>query len=220
MTPSPPLDETHETVRSYIKAFSNETRLNIFLLIVVQRDMTLDKICLFIGKSKSTVHHHVQQLLDIGLVDEVTKPGSKTRYYRRIELNVNKQIREAFNIGKFKEETEEKQREIIDLYENLLKISNIAMINTLQNLLNSYFPNLEEMDTVKRYDQLGELMLGFFYLSEENAKKFREEHRELKLKYYEDERKNPDRKKPYGIFVAGYDVEKALKRKYRKKRNY
>jgi len=216
MTPSTPIEEIHESVKNYIKAFSNETRLNIFLLIVVQRDITLDEICEFIGKSKSTVHHHVQQLLDNGLVDEVTKPGSKTRYYRRVESNVNKQVREIFSIERFEEQTKEKQRELSDLYENLLRISTITMINTLQNLLDSYYPNLEERDLAKRYDQLGEVMLGFFYLSEENAKKFREEHRELKLKYYEDERRNPNRKKPYGIFTAGYDVEKALKRKYKK----
>jgi len=220
MTPDPQIDDSFETVKNFIKAISNETRLNIYLLIVVQRDITLDEICQFIGKSKSTVHHHVQQLLDSGLIDEVTKPGSKTRYYRRMELGINKRIQEIFRLGTFEKQTKKKQREINDLYEELHKVSNIIMINTLQYLMDSYYPNLEEIDIVKRYDQLGELMLGFYYLSEENAKKFREEYRELALKYYNDEREHPERKKPYGIFFAGYHVENALMRKYEKKRNY
>jgi DNA-binding transcriptional ArsR family regulator len=220
MTSSQSKDQSHETVKNYIKAFSNETRLNIFLLIIVRRDTTLDEICQFIGKSKSTVHHHVQILLDSGLVDEVTKPGSKTRYYRRVETNISKQVREAFSIDKFKAQTKERKWELSDLYETLHKTSNITMINTLQTLLDDYYLYLEENNVDKRYNQLGELMLGFFFLSEENAKKFREEHRELRKKYYEDERRNPERDKPYGFFYAGYDVEQVLKRKYKNKKNY
>ncbi|NHJ32632.1 MAG: winged helix-turn-helix transcriptional regulator [Asgard group archaeon] len=209
--------ETHEIVKNYIKAISNETRLGIFLLIVVQRDTTLDKICQFVGKSKSTVHHHVQQLLDSGLVEEVTKPGSKTRYYRRVELDINRKIREAFRLGQFEEQTPKKQKEICEMYEELTTVANINMLNTLQFLLDNFYPNLETEDIGKRYSQLGEAMIGFFYLSEENAEEYRREYRELALKYYEDERKNPERKKPYGIFYSGYNVEKALKRKYKKK---
>ncbi len=217
MTLRKPTNDTHEIVKNYIKAISNETRLSIFLLIVVHRDITLDEICQFIGKSKSTVHHHVQQLLNSGLVGEVTKPGSKTRYYRRIELDINRKMREAFRSVKFEEHTPEKQKEMCYMYEDLVKIFNIVMLNTLQFLLDNFYPCLDDKDVSKRYEQLGEVIMGSFYLSEDNAQNYKREYRELALKYYEDERKHPDRKKPYGLFYAGYNVEKALKRKYDKK---
>lgn len=54
------------------------------------------------SKNKSTVHHHTTQLLKYGLIEETTKPGSKTRYYKRVESDVNQKLDETFNLESFK----------------------------------------------------------------------------------------------------------------------
>ena len=170
-------NNTHDVVKEYIKAISNETRLSIWFLIVVYRDITLDKISYFLDKSKSTVHHHIQILLDSDLIEEATKPGSKTRYYKPIELNLTTKLKEYFNRNAFDEETPERQKELSNMYEDIIKINSIQIINTIQYLLDNYYENLDD-NVKKRYKQLGELAFGSFYLSEENARKFKKEHRE------------------------------------------
>ena len=64
--------EVHEQTKNYIKAISNETRFSILLIIVVYREITLDKLSELVNKSKSTVHHHITQLLEFGLIEETT----------------------------------------------------------------------------------------------------------------------------------------------------
>lgn len=216
MTQRNPGSKERDIVKEYIKAISNETRLSIWLLIVVYRDITLDDISHFLGKSKSTVHHHIQILLDSDLIEEVTKPGSKTRYYRRIELDLSKRVREYFAKSKFDEETPERQKELANMYEDLVKILNIEVINTLQYLLDNYYEDLDEV-AVKRYVQLDEISIGSFNLSEESAAKFRKEQRELALRYMQEDREHPERKKPFTNFYIGYHVENTLKRKFKKK---
>lgn len=211
-----PENNAQDIIKDYIKAISNETRLSILLLIVVYRDITLDKLSQFLGKSKSTVHHHIQKLLDSELIEEVTKPGSKTRYYRRIELDLSKKAKEYFAKSKFDEQTLEKQKELSDMYEDLVKIHNIEIINTLQYLLDNFYENLDD-DVKKRYVQLGEIAIGSFSLSKENAEKFRSEQRELALKYLKDDSEHPERTKPYTNYYISYNVEKTLKRKFKKK---
>jgi DNA-binding transcriptional regulator GbsR (MarR family) len=207
----------NDVVKEYLKAISNETRLNIWFLIVVFRDITLDKISYFLGKSKSTVHHHIQILLDSNLVEEATKPGSKTRYYKPIELNLTVKFREYFNKSVFEEETPEKQKELSDMYEDIVKINSIQIINTIQFLLDNYFENLDD-DVKKRYKQMGEIAFASFYLSEENAQKFRKEQRELAWKYLKDDSENPDREKPYSFSYVGYHLGKTLNRKFKHKK--
>lgn len=209
----------NDTIKNYIKAISNKTRLSIWYLIVVYRDITLDELSFFLDKSKSTVHHHIQKLLDSELIEEVTKRGSKTRYYRPIELNLSKKVREQFNKGVFAEQTPERQKELSKMYEDITKMNTIELINTLQYILENYFDNLDD-DVTKRYDQLGEIAVGSIYLSEENAEKFRKEHRELAMKYLKDDSEHPERKKPYSYTYAGYHIGNLLNRKFKKKKKF
>lgn len=209
----------NDTIKNYIKAISNKTRLCIWYLIVVYRDITLDELSFYLSKSKSTIHHHIQKLLDSELIEEITKPGSKTRYYRPIELNLSQKVREQFNKGVFDEQTPERQKELSKMYEDIAKMQTIELVNTLQYILENYFDNLDE-DVTKRYGQLGEIAVGSIYLSEENAKKFRKEHRELALKYLQDDSEHPERKKPYSYTYAGYHIGNLLNRKFKKKRKF
>ncbi len=216
MTQGNQRNNTRDIVKDYIKAISNETRLSIWLLIVVYRDITLDDLSHFLSKSKSTVHHHIQILLDSELIEEVTKPGSKTRYYRRIELDLSKKVREYFAKSKFDEETPERQKELSGMYEDIVKIHNIEIINSLQYLLDNYYENLDEK-IVKRYEQLDEVSIGSFSLSKESAAKYRKEQRELALKYLKEDGEHPERKKPFTNYYVGFNIENTLKRKFKKK---
>lgn len=208
-----------DTIKNYIKAISNKTRLSIWYLIVVYRDITLDELSFFLSKSKSTIHHHIQKLLDSELIEEITKPGSKTRYYKPIELNLSQKLREQFNKGLFAEQTPEKQKELSNMYEDIAKLNTIELVNSLQYILENYYDNLDD-NVTKRYDQLGEIAIGSIYLSEENAKKFRKEHRELAMKYLKDDSEHPERKKPYSYSYAGYHIGNLLNRKFKKKRKF
>ncbi len=65
-----------------MKVLSNEIRASIFLYIVIFHELTLERLSELLSKSKSTIHHHIQQLMAIGIVEEGTKAGKKTKYYR------------------------------------------------------------------------------------------------------------------------------------------
>ncbi len=210
--------EVHEQTKNIIKAISNETRFSILLLIVVYREMTLDKISELVNKSKSTVHHHITQLLKYGLIEETTKPGSKTRYYKQLESDINKRLKETFNWERFQEQLPEEKEELCELYTELAKTNNIMMLNALQFLIRTYYSNLDDLEVDKRYYTLGELMMGTFNLSEESSLAYRKEHKELAQKYIKKDREHPERKKPHAHYYAGYNVEKTLERLYKKKK--
>ncbi|MHA1212316.1 MAG: winged helix-turn-helix transcriptional regulator, partial [Candidatus Heimdallarchaeota archaeon] len=123
-----------EPTRKFVKAITNKTRFSILLLITANREATLDQISEFVNKSKSTVHHHIQQLLFSGFIREITKPGSKTRYYQRIDVGINEKMSETFNYEKFLKESPETQEEIKNLFAELSRTNFIMMTNALEFL--------------------------------------------------------------------------------------
>ena len=156
--------------------------------------------------------------MEFGLIEEATKPGSKTRYYKRLESDLTKRIQETFNLKRFNEQSVEEKEELCNLYADLNKTSHIMMLNALKYLIKNYYEGLSDYSVDERYEILGELTMATFHLSEESFKAFKKEQRDLAQKYLAIDRENPDRKKPYAYYYAGYNVEKTLERMQKKKK--
>ncbi len=52
-----------------IRLFQNETRFQIWGLLSMFKELSFSEICKKLEKSKSTVHHHLQKLIEIGLIE-------------------------------------------------------------------------------------------------------------------------------------------------------
>lgn len=92
------------------------------------------------------------------------------------------------------------------------------MLNALKYLIKNFYDNIEGIDIDERYDILGELSMGTFYLSEENSLAFKKEQKELTRKYLAMDRDYSDWKKPCALYYAVFNVEKTLERMLKKKK--
>jgi DNA-binding transcriptional ArsR family regulator len=54
-----------------IKIFQNDTRFQIWGLLSMYQELSFSKICRKLNKSKSTVHYHLQKLIELGLIEVV-----------------------------------------------------------------------------------------------------------------------------------------------------
>ena len=70
-----------------IKLLNNETRLTIILYLSIFKHISFKNLVLFTGKSKSTVHHHLQKLLKQKIVGNAPTPPKihgSSKYYELI----------------------------------------------------------------------------------------------------------------------------------------
>ncbi|MFX0008117.1 MAG: ArsR family transcriptional regulator [Candidatus Hermodarchaeota archaeon] len=52
-----------------VKLFQNDTRFQMWGLLSMYPELSFSEICKKLEKSKSTVHHHLQKLIEIGLIE-------------------------------------------------------------------------------------------------------------------------------------------------------
>ena len=55
----------------YYKVFQNDIRFQIWGLLSIFPELSFTEICRKLSRSKSTVHHHLQKLLEIGVVEVI-----------------------------------------------------------------------------------------------------------------------------------------------------
>ncbi|MCG3221887.1 MAG: helix-turn-helix domain-containing protein [Candidatus Heimdallarchaeota archaeon] len=76
-------DEQNTTDISFdkLKGLYNETRFGIITYLSIYKELTLDDLSDLLGRSKSTIHYHIQILLDLEILHETTRSGSKIHYF-------------------------------------------------------------------------------------------------------------------------------------------
>jgi DNA-binding transcriptional ArsR family regulator len=72
-------------VQSILKTLKDETRQLIFILLMINKKLTLKQLSDILNKGKTTVHHHIKRLEEGRIVmwkeKEEDKKKLKTRYY-------------------------------------------------------------------------------------------------------------------------------------------
>ncbi|MFW9823178.1 MAG: ArsR family transcriptional regulator [Candidatus Thorarchaeota archaeon] len=68
-----------------VKMYQNDTRFQIWGLLSMYQELSFSDLCRKLNKSKSTVHHHLQKLIEIGIVEvireEKVRGSIKAKFY-------------------------------------------------------------------------------------------------------------------------------------------
>jgi DNA-binding transcriptional ArsR family regulator len=204
-----------------IKALSIESRYSIFLYLLIYNELTLDELSNLLGKSKSTIHHHIQELIDVSVVNEYTKAGSKTKYYKLKIFNIRPQLVKSFGLEAFKNISQEKQTQLLYDFVDISHANNYIMQNLLELLIETEENALQMINAGKQLPIEGRKDIVDHFIASQlisgNYKdEFKKDMLDLLEKYNDKEEKNPDEKKPYLFLMVGANIEEILNRKYQK----
>ena len=76
------MEENVSLPTGILKIVGNEVRVSILFYLIMQPDsLTLDDLARLMGKAKSTIHHHVQIMINEKVVMVSSKEGSKIKYF-------------------------------------------------------------------------------------------------------------------------------------------
>ncbi|MFX0094356.1 MAG: ArsR/SmtB family transcription factor [Candidatus Hodarchaeota archaeon] len=73
--------------KSILEAYQHDLRLNILMLLMIYRELSLTQISNLLGKSKSTISRHTRKLIELRLIkshtkeDEIQAGNIKRKYY-------------------------------------------------------------------------------------------------------------------------------------------
>ncbi|MHA2364856.1 MAG: ArsR/SmtB family transcription factor [Candidatus Hodarchaeales archaeon] len=124
-----------------IQALNNETRYSIVIYTLIYHELTLDKLSELLGRSKSTVHHHIQILIETGIISEKTRPGSKKKYYQVLSEKLTGSLVETYDYDTLATLSDEERANYAKILLNQLKPLTTLIKNTL-NLVVEYTENL------------------------------------------------------------------------------
>jgi DNA-binding transcriptional ArsR family regulator len=220
---SNPNSETNDV----FTVLSHETRLSIFLYLLIYHELTLDELSIHLGKSKSTIHHHVQKLLEAGILKEYIKPGSKVRYYSSILKKVQQEILANLNETSF--ENLNPQERILQIKKIFSVLTQIMLLSTstMDLAMNHQKHIVQELEEtlgigggnkeINLYDVLDRfpVNMGVHLLDESQYKTFIKDLAKLDKKV-----EDPDSTsiKPYVFFMVGLPMKDILDAKFSKKK--
>lgn len=202
-----------------ISALSTESRYSIYLYLSIYNELTLDELSELMNKSKSTIHHHIQELINVDIVNEYTKPGSKTKYYKLKLLNIRPKLVKTFGIEAFKNISKDEQIQMLNEFAEISNANNYIMQYFLELIIENEKRILKKINDEKQKPSEGrkdlvDHFIGALLISEKHRHEFKREMLELLEKYNKIEEKNPNEKKPYLYLMAGANIEDILSRKY------
>jgi len=202
-----------------ISALSNEARISIYFYLQIYKELTLEKLQKLLGKSKTSIHYNVQFMISLGVIDEETKPGSKTRYYTLNKQRLDDSMREAFDEENIKKMNKNEQIELMQTYMRLSQ-SLVSIIQHVSTLMMKYYDKLKvkkHLETVEDTNQfLDDLSaknnFAIYNASEEHWADFNKEFAAIINKYYTLEAKHPKRTRPYSFVMIGGHIEDFLQK--------
>jgi len=211
--------ECRNNSRELIKALSVESRLSIYLYLSIYNELTLEDFSKYMKKSKSTMHHHIQEMLNSKILVEHTKPGSKTRYYKLADFNLRDEFLNTFGVNSFKGLNTEKQiqllRDFVDYSTSQNKIMQylLQLIISNEELIYQRAVDKKKDPLESRLDLVSHF-IGRYNGTAEEAEEFKMEMLDLLEKYTSRESQNKDTDKPFTFLVLGMNIDDVLKRKY------
>jgi len=183
-------------------------------LLTIYNELSFTELCAKIGKSKSTVHPHLQLLMEHKIVQEVREQkvrGSIPAKYYSLTPNAHELLEFAG----------------VDISNGIdQKLAN-ALIKSGKNF-NKYHQSLLEMhinffnklakidDSAKILDEMEYYTEGYtgttFYLTEDQLKRWRKLYFDLSIDFYKqiikENKENPTTEKPYYFFAKILPLKK------------
>ena len=152
----------------YFLLLESEVRFRIFSLLHIYPELSFSKISNLLNKSKSTLHPHLQKLIEIGLIEvsrEEKVKGNFTRNYYSLKSGIFKEL-------DYLDDLDENylDNSIFILVKNWMKF----IIKTIR-LYEKYLETLESeengMNILKEHLINQEALSGMFFFSESQFKK-------------------------------------------------
>lgn len=202
-----------------ISALSNDARISIYFYLQIYKELTLEKLQKLLGKSKTAIHYNIQQMLSLDVVNEETKPGSKTKYYTLNKQRLDESMREAFSDENILKMNKEEQIKAMQTYMQLTR-SLILIVQNVSALMMSYILKLEDKKNLEKVEDANNFLREFankniqaiYNASEENWRPFVKEFAALINKYYTFEQEHPKRIRPYSFVMLGGNIEDYLQK--------
>ncbi|NHJ41105.1 MAG: winged helix-turn-helix transcriptional regulator [Asgard group archaeon] len=205
-----------------MKAIKNEAKQSILVYLLIYNELTLDQLSKLVNKSKSTIHHHMQQLLDLNLISEESKPGSKTIYYKIRLYRTDIHSEKTYGTDYVKELPIEFQYErLYDFLEH-----NTAVTVLMQNLIKLKFEKINQIrkdlkdkseSGITLYERARDQYSVIFLTSSKQAKKFEEDIMKLIVKHVEAEKNQENLIRSTAYVIFGMNIKEVLDRKINSK---
>ena len=200
-----------------ISALSNEARVAIYFYLQIYKELTLEKLQKLLGKSKTSIHYNIQFMLSLGVIDESTKPGSKTRFYTLNKQRLDESMREAFDSENIDKMNKKEQMDVMQTYFQLTQ-SFILIIQNVAALMMRHYHKMGAEEVLTEVDDANDYMemmaannvQAIYNASKENWRPFVKEFAVLLDKYYTLEVEHPKRIRPYSFVMLGGNIEEHL----------
>lgn len=142
--------ESTSLTERIFKVLQDDTRLAIFIYLTVYQKLTLKELSYFLHKGKTTVHHHMRKLEEIGIVKWEEKAEDrkklKTRFYSLNYDNLRKsmdQYREEVDLSKL---SESEKLELKDSVFGWMKLDSLVTTNLMDWMIDFTEEQLEAID--------------------------------------------------------------------------
>ncbi|MFX1513244.1 MAG: ArsR/SmtB family transcription factor [Promethearchaeota archaeon] len=204
-----------------IRVLSNETRASMFFYILTFHELTLDKLTNLLSKSKSTIHHHIQQLLEAGLIKKTVKQGSKTIFYT-INEQLGKSLRFSLEEGDWEGISPKEFADQLKLLVEIVKTTSLLLQNSL-SLITDYFEEqvvYEKFNNLVRIKELMDDLSFIFKIQVLSKEKFQIYERELEVfdnrisQLFKEENLTEEKEKPYVAYQIILPLKEILDMKY------
>ncbi|UCC19779.1 MAG: winged helix-turn-helix transcriptional regulator [Promethearchaeota archaeon] len=172
------MDKSKIYKEPFFELLESEIRFRIFSLLNIYPELSFSEIAEQLNKSKSTLHPHIQKLMDIGVVelsrDEKVR-GNFTRNYYSLKSGVFNDLKVA-----------DKDSSLIDNYAFIVIKNWVKFIIKTMKLYEKFLNRLEldesGLDILKKNILNHETLSGMFFFS---PKQYREAS-DLTIKYLKD----------------------------------
>ncbi|NHK30672.1 MAG: helix-turn-helix transcriptional regulator [Asgard group archaeon] len=201
-----------------MKAVKNQAKQSILVYLLIYSELTLDQLSNLLKKSKSTIHHHMQQLLELKLITEESKPGRKTIYYKIKTFRTDFHMEKTYGFDYVKELPLEIQSvRLNDLLEH-----NVAFTLLMQNIIKLKFEKINQIKKDMQNNSQTNLSLleraqdqfsAIYLANPKQAEEFKEDIKQLIRKYYDKEDEHEDLVRPTTFMILGMNVKEVLDRK-------
>ncbi|MFX0183938.1 MAG: winged helix-turn-helix domain-containing protein [Candidatus Hodarchaeota archaeon] len=206
------------------RLFQNETRVKILMYLRMNERLSFSQLRRLIGKSRSTIHHHLQKMIQGGIVLEVDEHKSRRQFTPKF-YELSKQFLPAFSFHNINKLPLEKQADAFLINVKLHRTA-LFYLSQILEIFTSYLNSIEEIISIGNKSDVHELnkiwegtsnieslashpvkFKDIFYFStqvnEAVYRKYKKEMDELHdriVKYMEeDEKHGGSKKKPYFI---------------------
>jgi len=144
---NPKPEEKKKMTENFTKLLQNDTRINILMYLRMNERLSLSQLTKLVGKSKSTVHHHIQRMIQGGIIQEISEIEPQKAHPKQIEQKYYELAALKYPSHSFehiRDLPEDKQTEAF-LATTKISKNVIFYLNQILDLLNNYLDTMEEI---------------------------------------------------------------------------